>query len=70
MKIVRIGLADSFKIYSDQYWSNGTEIVLGATEWASIEGWCKRSKIYYEKSGNTIRFFKGQDATAFVLRWS
>lgn len=69
MKIIPIGRGGVVEIWSDLEWSNGSNMVLGATEWDEIEWWCRQAKIYYSKSGNTISFFKDRDVTAFMLRF-
>ena len=70
MKITPIGRGGVLEIYSDLKWSNGSSIVLDAISWYEIERWCRKSKIYYAKTGNTIQFFKESDVTAFMIRWA
>ena len=69
MKITLIGRGTVLELYSDLKWSNGSSIVLDAISWYEIERWCRKAKIYYATSGNTIQFFKESDVAAFMLRW-
>lgn len=70
MKITPVGRGTVLDLRSDKVWSNGHPMVLGQEEWLAIEQWCKKSRIYYSKSGSMISFFKESDVTAFMLRWA
>lgn len=70
MKITPVGRGTVLDIRSDKVWSNGHPMVLGQGEWYAIEQWCKKSRIYYSKSGSMISFIYERDVTAFMLRWA
>lgn len=69
MIVTRIGTANCFLVCSNLRWSNGAPMVPGDSDWRAIENWCRRSKIRYEKLGDTIKFFRDSDANMFMLRW-
>jgi hypothetical protein len=70
MKIIPIGRGRVLELWDYGTWSNGSNMVLGIDQWDKIELWCRKAKIYYIKSGNTLSFFKDEDVTTFMLRWA
>jgi len=70
MKITPFGRGTALELRSDNSWSNGHHMVLDDGSWYAVECWCRKNKIYYKRSGNTISFIKKSDVTMFMLRWS
>lgn len=70
MKVIPIGRGGVVEIWSSNTYYSGTKMVASNNEWDQIEIWCRKNKIYYSKSGNTMSFFNDKDVTAFMLRWA
>lgn len=70
MKIVPFGRGRVFELWDDRTWSNGSRMVLNSVERKQFEQWCRKSRIQYSTTGNTVAFYKDEDVTAFMLRWS
>lgn len=70
MRITSVGRGTVLELRSDRCWEDGHHLVLDPVVWHEIEQWCRQSRIYYSRSGNTISFVKNSDVTAFMLRWA